>query len=98
MYPFRNNASFYGEELLAPRPIPKLEDHPLSIVRDCLFHLLAATLYTGSRSSMRNLRTRHVVVTGTHLSWTAIHLHILYSDNTDKIMTIRLTKAQQTKQ
>jgi hypothetical protein len=25
---------FYGEELLAPRPTPKLEDHPLSAVRD----------------------------------------------------------------
>jgi hypothetical protein len=22
---------FYGEELLAPRPTPKLEDHPLSV-------------------------------------------------------------------
>jgi hypothetical protein len=28
---------FYGEELLAPRPTPKLEDHPLSAVRDCIF-------------------------------------------------------------
>jgi hypothetical protein len=27
---------FYGE-LLAPRSTPKLEDHPLSAVRDCLF-------------------------------------------------------------
>jgi hypothetical protein len=26
----------YGEEILSPRPTPKLEDHPLS-VRDCLF-------------------------------------------------------------
>jgi hypothetical protein len=26
---FRNILSFYGEELLAPRPISKLEDHPL---------------------------------------------------------------------
>jgi hypothetical protein len=34
---------FYGEELIAPRPTPKLEDHPLSVVRDCLF---AATLNT----------------------------------------------------
>ena len=28
MYPFRNKATIYGEELLAPRPIPKMEDHP----------------------------------------------------------------------
>jgi hypothetical protein len=36
---------FYGEELLAPRPTPKLEDHPLSAVRDCLFNIFAATLH-----------------------------------------------------
>ena len=57
---------FYGEELLAPRPTPKLEDHPLSAVRDWLFSLFAATLHIGGRSSIRNLRTRHAVVTGTH--------------------------------
>jgi len=33
MYTFRNKASFYGEELLAPRPTTKLEDHPISAVR-----------------------------------------------------------------
>ena len=57
---------FYGEELLAPLPTPKLEGHPLSAVRDCLFNLFAATLHIGGRSSIRNLRTRHDVVTGTH--------------------------------
>jgi hypothetical protein len=31
--------------LLAPRPTPKLEDHPLSAVRDCLFNIFAATLH-----------------------------------------------------
>jgi hypothetical protein len=30
---FHNKLSCYGEELLAPRPNPKLEDHPLSAVR-----------------------------------------------------------------
>jgi hypothetical protein len=47
---------FYGEELLAPRPIPKLEDHFLSAVRDCLPKL-------DGFSSIRNLRTRRAVVT-----------------------------------
>jgi hypothetical protein len=42
----RNIIIFYGEELLAPRPTPKLEDHPLSAVRDCLFNVFAATLHT----------------------------------------------------
>jgi hypothetical protein len=36
---------FYSEELLAPRPTPKLEDHPLSAVCDCLFNIFTATLY-----------------------------------------------------
>jgi len=68
VYLFRNKASFYGEELSAPRPTPKLAGHPLSAVRDCLVNIFAATLLIGGRSSIRNLRARHAVVTGTHLS------------------------------
>jgi hypothetical protein len=41
---FRNKLIFYGEELLAPRPNPKLQDHPLSAVSDCLFNIFAAAL------------------------------------------------------
>jgi hypothetical protein len=33
------------EELLALRPTPNLEDHPLSAVRDCLFNVFATTLH-----------------------------------------------------
>jgi hypothetical protein len=40
----RNKFIFYGEGLLAPRPTPKLEDHPLLSVRDCLFNAFAANL------------------------------------------------------
>ena len=54
--------------MLAPRPTPKLEDHPSSAVRDCLFNIFATILHIGGRSSIRNLRTRHAMVTGTHLS------------------------------
>jgi len=50
--------------LLAPRPTPKLEDQPLSIVRNCLFNLFAATLHIGGHSSIRSLRTCHAVLTG----------------------------------
>ena len=57
---------FYGEELLALCPTPKLEDHPSSAVRDCLFNLFAATLLIGGLSSICNLRMRHAMVTGTH--------------------------------
>jgi hypothetical protein len=65
---FRNMIRLYGEELLAPRPTPKLEDRPLSAVRDCLFNIFAATLHIGGRSSIRNTRTRHAVPTGTEFS------------------------------
>jgi hypothetical protein len=65
---FVTKIRFHSEVLLAPRPTPKLEDHTLSPVRDCLFNIFAATLNIGGRSSIRNLRTRHTVVTGTHLS------------------------------
>jgi len=58
---------FYGEELLAPRSSPKLEDNALLAVHDCLFNIFTATLHIGGRSSIRNLRTHHAVVTGTHL-------------------------------
>ena len=59
---------FYGEELLAPYPNPKLEGHTLSAVRDCLFNILAAALHIRGRSSIRKRRTCHVVVTGTRFS------------------------------
>jgi len=65
---FRNKVSFYGEELLAPCPTLKLEDHPLSADRDCVFNIFEATLPIGGGSSIRNLRKRTAVVTGTHLS------------------------------
>ena len=42
----RNTARFCGEELLAPLPTTKLEDHPLSDVRDCLFCIFAPNLWT----------------------------------------------------
>jgi hypothetical protein len=36
---------FYGDELLAPRPTTKLDEHPLPAVRDCLFNKFAAILH-----------------------------------------------------
>jgi len=69
VYPFRNKVSFDGEELSAPPPNPKMEDHLLSAVRNCLFNIFTSTPYIGGRSSFRYLRTRHAVVTETQLSW-----------------------------
>jgi len=46
VWTFRNKVPFfYGEELLAPCPTPKLDDHPFSAVHDCLFSIFSATLH-----------------------------------------------------
>jgi len=42
----RNIVSFYREEQLASRPTPKVEYHPLSAFRCCIFNIFAATLHT----------------------------------------------------
>jgi len=68
VWKFRNEIHFHSEELLAPRPTPKLENHPVSAVRDCLFYIFSVTLQIGGGSSIRNLRRRHAVVTVNHLS------------------------------
>jgi hypothetical protein len=55
---FRNKLIFCGKELLAPRPTPKLEDHPLTAVRDCLFNIFAATLHIWRASPPSATRER----------------------------------------
>jgi hypothetical protein len=62
---FRNLVSKYDEELLATRPIPKLEDKPLSAVRNFSFNIFAATVYIGGHSSSRNQNTHLAVVNAT---------------------------------
>jgi len=47
---FRNKPRFYGEELSKPRPTPKMENYPLSAVRDGLCNIFAATLHIEGRS------------------------------------------------
>jgi hypothetical protein len=87
---FCNMILFFGEALIAPRPNPKLEDHPFSTVRNCLFNIFAATLHIGGRSSIRNMRTRHAVVTWTHWSRQLPHYDssIIYKEG--KIVMWRL--------
>jgi hypothetical protein len=41
---FCNKLIFYGE-FLALRPTPKMDNHPLSAVRNCLFNIFSATLH-----------------------------------------------------
>jgi hypothetical protein len=45
---FCNTIRFDGEELLAPRPTPKLEYHPLPAVRECVFNIFAAAIHIGA--------------------------------------------------
>jgi hypothetical protein len=52
-----------------PHPNPKLEVQHLLAVHECLFNIFAATHHTGGRSSIRKMRTRHAIVTWSHLSW-----------------------------
>ena len=49
-----------GEELLAPSPTPKLDDHLLSAVRGCLFNTFAATLHVWRPSHTPTSRERVV--------------------------------------
>jgi hypothetical protein len=62
---FRNNLVLCGEKLLAPRPTPKLQDHPWSAVHDVIHSYLPCLQVI---SSIHNPRTRRVVVTGTHMT------------------------------
>jgi hypothetical protein len=63
---FRNYESFYGKELLTPRPTPNLEDHTLSAVRDCLYNTFAAIPHTGFHLQLEYAPCRGVM-TITHL-------------------------------
>jgi hypothetical protein len=55
MNPFRNKTRFYCEDLLAFRPTPKLEEHPLCAVRDCfaIYSQLTSILEAVSPSTIR---------------------------------------------
>ena len=66
---FSQQDAFFCEEILEPLPTPKLEVHSLSPLRACLFIIFAAIVHIGGRSSIRNLRTCHAMVTGVHFSW-----------------------------
>jgi hypothetical protein len=54
---------FYGEELLAPRPTPKLEDHPLSAVRD-LFNIYCRPFLHPQLEDAPCRGDRHQLTTG----------------------------------
>ena len=62
--------SFYGEAFSTPRPTHKLEDHPLLAVRDCLLNIFLATLQTGGRFYIHNLRTDIIrIINSRRMRW-----------------------------
>ena len=64
------NISFNREGLLTPRPTPKLEDHPSSAVRDCLFNLFAVPSLSEDISNMsKNPFSNVEVVTSVQTVW-----------------------------
>ena len=91
LWAFHNILFFHGEELLSPRPTPKLEHHPLSAVWDCLLNLFAATLHIGGRSSIRNLRTHHDVMTGTHKHGNFLQIMLLLFIHTFTYISVSQT-------
>jgi hypothetical protein len=50
----RNKLISYDEDLLAPRPTLKLEDRPMSAVRDCLFNIFVTILHEIGRAYSTN--------------------------------------------
>ena len=89
-----NMCFFYGEGLLAPRPTPKLEDHPSSALRGCLLNIFTATLHIVGRSSIHNLRTRHAVVTGTYIHGSRKPYDIIYNTPVNKRLRFEIGTLQ----
>ena len=73
VWTIRNMIRFDDEELV-PRPTPKLEDHPLSAVRDWLFNIFATTLHIGSRYEHNETRhtARHTLRLSTNQANTTV--------------------------
>jgi hypothetical protein len=74
--PFRNEFVFYGGGLLAPRPTPKLEVHPLSSVRGCLFNIFAANLPNPPILHNYNYSWRRLQTMQLHVMYSEAHMKI----------------------
>jgi hypothetical protein len=56
---FGNKFIFYDEGLLAQRPNPKLEDHPLSFASSRLFNIFTATLHSHRLEANDNTASKY---------------------------------------
>ena len=86
---FHNIPSFYGKEVLAVYPNPKLENHPLSAVRECLFNTFSATLHIW-RPSPSITWGCHVVLTKTYSSQYNTMKWFITSNYLAKVLHARL--------
>jgi hypothetical protein len=63
----RNKLDFLVDELLAPRPTPKPEEHPFTGCRRLLNQYIRSyPQYPEAVPSIRNPRMRYALLTGTH--------------------------------
>jgi hypothetical protein len=63
--------------VISPCPTPKLEGHPLSVVRDCLFNTFAAVLHIWWPSLLSATWRRAIPWWhGTHLTWRVLTLWV----------------------
>jgi hypothetical protein len=66
---FRNMLIFHGEESLAPRPTPDLEDHTLPVISDCLSNIFPATLHSWRTSPFANCGRAMSQWQGTYMTY-----------------------------
>jgi hypothetical protein len=75
----RNNLIFLRFGVVSPRPTPKLENHPLSYVRECLFNIFAPTLQNWRESPPFATWGRAMSWwQGTHLTWNGSLILLLF--------------------
>jgi hypothetical protein len=77
---FCNKLVFYGEKLLVPHPIPKLKDHLLLAVCNCIFDIFVVTSSIATVWNIFDLiNTPHNVQ----------YIHLTLCENTERLDTIR---------
>jgi hypothetical protein len=67
--------------LLAPHPTPKLENHPLSAVRDCIFSIFAAVKMVELVSD----RMSYIIPRGRWCDIIVLNVHVPTEDKIDDV-------------
>jgi hypothetical protein len=85
---FSSAVSSYGVELLAHRATTKLKDCPCRVSAAVYYQLLSSP---GHSLLHLNLRTRHTVITWTHLVWLMINSHYHHHHLRQLIFSVTVT-------